>query len=89
MSIRLQRVLGHLAAVETFHFQKTSNEIPTHQNMDITIQGRVALVTFTRERSLNAINNSFLEDLADALSYLEEYGDIGCIVLTGKSFSRN
>lgn len=97
MSIRVQRILSHLTPNKSsllhntsiedmnplFSPQSTSN-LPVFKNMEFVIDGRVALVTFTRERSLNALGPAFLKDLGDVLAYLEDRGDIGCIVLTGR-----
>ena len=89
MSTRVRRILGHLACEKELISQFTSNEgLPHFKNMELALDGRVALVTFTRERNLNALGPAFLKDLADVLAYLEDRGDIGCIVLTGNKEAR-
>ena len=45
--------------------------------------GRVALITLTRPKALNALSDALMDDLGAALTEADRDADVGCIVLTG------
>ncbi len=54
-----------------------------YENIRIETRGRVGLITLDRPKALNALNNSLIAELNQALDEFEANADIGCIVLTG------
>lgn len=53
------------------------------ENLSITRHGRVALITLTRPKQLNALNSALADELIAKLAPLDRDSDIGCFVLTG------
>jgi enoyl-CoA hydratase len=53
------------------------------ENVRAEKQGRVLLVTLTREKALNALCDALMKDLADVLRAAEDDASVGCVVLTG------
>ncbi|MBT3139500.1 enoyl-CoA hydratase/isomerase family protein [Ruegeria litorea] len=53
------------------------------ENFSITRHGRVALVTLTRPKQLNALNSTLAAELIAELAPLDRAPDIGCFVQTG------
>ena len=46
-------------------------------------EGRVGLITLTRPKQLNALNDALMDELGAALKAFDADADIGCIVLSG------
>jgi enoyl-CoA hydratase/carnithine racemase len=55
-----------------------------HPNFDIERDGRVAILTFTREERLNALNSQTFRDLIAVADELESDPEIRVIILTGR-----
>jgi enoyl-CoA hydratase len=55
----------------------------TYENIRLETLGRVGLITLDRPKALNALNNSLIAELNQALDEFETSANIGCIVLTG------
>lgn len=52
--------------------------------IEIAVEGRVATITFNREKLLNAFSAELKKECSDALRILGADADVGVIVLTGK-----
>jgi len=79
-SKRALKIALHLAPCAEEAELKT---ISKTDNVHLQYAGRVALVTMTRTKSLNALCNELVADIAAALSTAEAEANIGCVVLTG------
>ena len=55
----------------------------TYQNILVTTDGAVGVVTLNRPKALNALNAELLKELAEALEAWDRDDAIRCIVLTG------
>ena len=53
------------------------------QNILISREGHVALITLNRPKALNALNSELLDELVVALKACDADDDVRCIVLTG------
>lgn len=53
------------------------------KNYNVTIEGRVAVVTLDRPAAMNALNSQIMTDMTAELQTLDRNSDIGCILLTG------
>src|SRR5260221_1239021 len=53
------------------------------ENILVETRGRVGLVTLTRSKVLNALNDSLMNELGDALAAFDADEAIGAIVITG------
>jgi enoyl-CoA hydratase len=70
---------------------ETSTSIPTmnYENLTVDIRGRLARVTVSRPKVLNALNERTVRELHDAFRTLREDPSVGVVILTGsgeKSF---
>jgi enoyl-CoA hydratase len=54
-----------------------------YQNIIIETRGKVGLVTLNRPQALNALNETLIAELNDALAGFESNPDVGCTVITG------
>jgi enoyl-CoA hydratase len=54
-----------------------------YENILVETRGRVGLVTLNRPKALNALNDSLMNELGDALAKFEADDKIGAIVITG------
>lgn len=54
-----------------------------YENIIVTTQGKVGLITLHRPDVLNALNDGLMNDVGAALQMFEADEDIGCIVITG------
>jgi enoyl-CoA hydratase len=54
-----------------------------YQNILVTTQGRVGLVTLNRPKALNALNDALMDELGAALRAFDADEGIGAIVITG------
>ncbi len=59
------------------------------ENIIVTTQGRVGIITLNRPQALNALNDKLVDEIGAALDGFESSEDIGAIVITGseKSFA--
>jgi enoyl-CoA hydratase len=55
----------------------------TPENILVETRGRVGLVTLNRPKALNALNDSLMNELGDALAAFDADEAIGAIVITG------
>lgn len=55
----------------------------TEPLVNVTVQGRVGILTLNRPKALNALNNELIDELSDAMRAFDANDDIGAIVLTG------
>ena len=55
----------------------------TYSTITVEVTGRVALVTITREKALNALNAAVIAELTVALSALDADENVGAVILTG------
>jgi enoyl-CoA hydratase len=53
------------------------------ENVAVEAHGRVGLVTLTRPKFLNALNDALMDELGEALRQFDADESIGCIVITG------
>lgn len=61
-----------------------SSSIDTRGVLDVEDNGRVRLLTLTREEALNACNDDLYDAVRDALSDAAERSDIAAVVITGR-----
>lgn len=54
-----------------------------YQNIIVTTEGRVGLITLNRPKQLNALCDALMAELTVALEAFEQDDGIGCVVLTG------
>ncbi len=54
-----------------------------YQNIIVTTDGRVGLITLNRPQALNALNDALLNELTSALDAFEKNDGIGAVVITG------
>jgi enoyl-CoA hydratase len=54
-----------------------------YENIVISTEGRVALITLNRPKALNALNDQLMDELGAALLNFDANEDISCIVITG------
>lgn len=54
-----------------------------YQNIVVETRGNVGLVTLNRPQALNALNETLIAELNDALDGFESNPEIGCTVITG------
>ncbi len=55
----------------------------TFENILVEVRDRVGIVTLSRPKFLNALNDALMDELGAALAQLDADEAIGCIVLTG------
>ncbi len=55
----------------------------TYENILLTREGRIAIITLNRPKALNALCDDLIKDLGQALDLLEADAEIGAIILTG------
>jgi enoyl-CoA hydratase len=55
----------------------------SYENIVISTEGRVALITLNRPKALNALNDQLMDELGAALINFDANEDISCIVITG------
>ena len=63
-----------------------SLEVPsgqTYSTLTVAVTERVAIVTITREKALNALNATVMAELAAALAALDADEAVGAVILTG------
>lgn len=54
-----------------------------YENIVVESRDRVGLITLSRPKFLNALNDALMDELGDALLKFDSDGAIGCIVITG------
>ena len=55
----------------------------TYENIIVSNEGRVGLITLNRPKALNALNDALMDELGAALLAFDANEDIGAIVITG------
>jgi enoyl-CoA hydratase len=55
----------------------------SYENIVISTEGRVALITLNRPKALNALNDQLMDELGAALLNFDANEDISCIVIAG------
>ena len=55
----------------------------TYENIVVETRGKVGLITLSRPKAMNALNDALVDEVGGALSIFEAEDDIGCIVITG------
>merc|ERR1712070_642268 len=85
---RVTRLVNHLnpeAGRDEQHLslENTAAPLPQLENVKSERHGRVAVLTLTREKALNALCDALVADLNVCLNACVADGNIGCIVLTG------
>jgi enoyl-CoA hydratase len=55
----------------------------TYENIQLTREGRVGIITLNRPKALNALCDALVKELGQALDLLEADTEIGAIILTG------
>jgi len=55
----------------------------SYENIVISAEGRVALITLNRPKALNALNDQLMDELGAALLGFDADENISCIVITG------
>jgi len=55
----------------------------TYTSILVETRGRVGLITLNRPQTLNALNNTLMREVMDALEAFEKDEDIGAMVITG------
>jgi enoyl-CoA hydratase len=54
-----------------------------YDNILVTTEGKVGIITLNRPEALNALNPALIEETIDALAKFDADPGIGCIILTG------
>ena len=54
------------------------------KTMELSVQEKIATLTFTREKALNAMNQDFFNDFNDILETLSSNDNIKALIITGK-----
>jgi enoyl-CoA hydratase len=54
-----------------------------YQNIIVTSQDKVGLITLNRPKALNALNNELMDELGHALRTFDADEGIGCMIITG------
>lgn len=85
---RVARLVAHISPeaerdVQHLSPQATAAPLPQLENVKSERVGRVAILTLTREKALNALCDALIADLNVCLKACEADGQIGCIILTG------
>merc|ERR1711907_123307 len=85
---RVTRLVNHLNPeagrdVQHLSLENTAAPLPQLENVKSERHGRVAVLTLTREKALNALCDALVADLNVCLNACVADGNIGCIVLTG------
>ena len=57
--------------------------VNNYENLLVTTQGRVGVITLNRPKALNALNDALMDELGAALRAFDASEDIGAIVITG------
>lgn len=73
---RASLLAGHLSAAPASGASRTC--------IKVRREGRVAVVTLSRPRALNALNDVLMGELGDAMEELDKDEGVGCVVLTGE-----
>jgi enoyl-CoA hydratase len=55
----------------------------TYQNILVSTQARVGIITLNRPKQLNALNGELMDELGTALKAFDADETIGCIIITG------
>lgn len=55
-----------------------------YQNLKVDIENRIATITITRSKALNALNEALLNELCDVFQGLEKESDLCGAILTGE-----
>uniref|UniRef100_A0A0G4HAY7 Enoyl-CoA hydratase n=1 Tax=Chromera velia CCMP2878 TaxID=1169474 RepID=A0A0G4HAY7_9ALVE len=75
---RLNVVSRHIAGPASVPFDQNLVEVETAD------EGRIAIVSLNRPKALNALNNSIIRALNNALLDLSEDPKVACVILTGR-----
>ena len=51
--------------------------------LEFQVEEKIAVITISREKVLNALNNDVIDELRKAFEEVERRADIGCAILTG------
>jgi enoyl-CoA hydratase len=54
-----------------------------YQNIIVTTQGRVGIITLNRPKQLNALNGELMDELGAAMQAFDANDAIGCMIITG------
>ncbi|HUY03523.1 MAG TPA: enoyl-CoA hydratase-related protein, partial [Rhodocyclaceae bacterium] len=54
-----------------------------YENIIVEGRGKVGLITLSRPKAMNALNDALIDEVGIALDGFEADDDIGCIVITG------
>lgn len=54
-----------------------------YQNIIVTTQGRVGIITLNRPKQLNALNGELMDELGTAMQAFDANDAIGCMIITG------
>jgi enoyl-CoA hydratase len=54
-----------------------------YQNIIVSVQARVGIITLNRPKQLNALNGELMDELGTALKAFDTDEGIGCIIITG------
>jgi enoyl-CoA hydratase len=57
--------------------------VVSYQNILADVRGKVGLITLNRPKTMNALCDALMDEVAAAIDDFERNGDIGCIVITG------
>lgn len=55
----------------------------TYENIQVSTEGAVGIVTLNRPKQLNALNDALMDELGAALKAFDADGNIGCMIITG------
>lgn len=61
----------------------TSSDPKTYENLLVSVEGRVGVITLHRPKALNALSPALMAELVEALGAFDRDEAIGAIVLTG------
>ncbi|KAJ1496328.1 enoyl-CoA hydratase mitochondrial precursor [Baffinella frigidus] len=60
-----------------------SSSAPAYENIIVTTQGKVGLITLNRPKALNALNSALIAELGAAIRAFDKNSDVSVVVLTG------
>ena len=75
---------------ETFHASEEDSAVASYETLAVEIDGHVGHLELDRPHRMNTISTGLLDELAEAVDYLDDHDDVRTILLTGagdKAFS--
>lgn len=61
----------------------TTSDSKTYENLLVSVEGRVGIITLNRPKALNALSPALMAELVEALGAFDRDETVGAVVLTG------